>query len=197
MLNDPISDMLTRIRNANRALHETAAMPASRTKVEIARVLKDEGYIRDYRLERGESFDTLVVELKYGRSRERVITDLRRISKPGRRVYARKDRLPRVLGGMGTAIMSTSKGLVTSRTAQELGVGGEVVCFSHAVVKKAPAGITFEVPAPNQVLVKGIDKQRVGQVAAEVRAVRPPEPYKGKGIRYQGEYVRRKIGKRA
>ena len=129
MLNDPISDMLTRIRNANRALHETAAMPASRTKVEIARVLKDEGYIKDYRLERGESFDTLIVELKYGRSRERVITDLRRISKPGRRVYARKDRLPRVLGGMGTAIMSTSKGLVTSRTAQELGVGGEVVCF--------------------------------------------------------------------
>jgi small subunit ribosomal protein S8 len=129
MLNDPISDMLTRIRNANRALHETAAMPSSRTKVEIARVLKDEGYIKDYRLERGESFDTLVVELKYGRSRERVITDLRRISKPGRRVYARKDRLPRVLGGMGTAIMSTSKGLVTSRTAQELGVGGEVVCF--------------------------------------------------------------------
>ena len=129
MLNDPISDMLTRIRNSNRALHETAAMPASRTKVEIARVLKDEGYIKDYRLERGESFDTLIVELKYGRSRERVITDLRRISKPGRRVYARKDRLPRVLGGMGTAIMSTSKGLVTSRTAQELGVGGEVVCF--------------------------------------------------------------------
>jgi small subunit ribosomal protein S8 len=129
MLNDPISDMLTRIRNANRALHETAEMPASRIKVEIARVLQDEGYIKGYRLERGEAFDTLVVELKYGRSRERVITDLRRISKPGRRVYARKDRLPRVLGGMGTAIMSTSKGLVTSRTAQELGVGGEVVCF--------------------------------------------------------------------
>jgi small subunit ribosomal protein S8 len=129
MLNDPISDMLTRIRNANRALHETTTMPTSRMKVDIARVLKDEGYIKDYRVERGESFDTLVVELKYGRSRERVITDLRRISKPGRRVYARKERLPRVLGGMGTAIMSTSSGLVTSRTAQELGVGGEVVCF--------------------------------------------------------------------
>jgi len=129
MLNDPISDMLTRIRNANRALHETTTMPASRLKVEIARVLKDEGYIKDYRVERGEAFDTLTVELKYGRSRERVITDLRRISKPGRRVYARKDRLPRVLGGMGTAIMSTSRGLVTSRTAQELGVGGEVLCF--------------------------------------------------------------------
>jgi small subunit ribosomal protein S8 len=129
MLNDPISDMLTRIRNANRALHETTTIPASRLKVEIARVLKDEGYIKDYRVERGEAFDTLIVELKYGRSRERVITDLRRVSKPGRRVYARKDRLPRVLGGMGTAIMSTSRGLVTSRTAQELGVGGEVLCF--------------------------------------------------------------------
>jgi small subunit ribosomal protein S8 len=129
MLNDPISDMLTRIRNANRALHETTTMPTSRMKVEIARVLKDEGYIKDYRVVTGEAFDSLVVELKYGRSRERVITDLRRISKPGRRVYAQKDRLPRVLGGMGTAIMSTSKGLVTSRTAQELGVGGEVLCF--------------------------------------------------------------------
>jgi small subunit ribosomal protein S8 len=129
MLNDPIADMLTRIRNANRALHETTTMPTSRMKVEIARVLKDEGYIKDYRVETGEAFDTLVVELKYGRSRERVITDLRRISKPGRRVYAKNDRLPRVLGGMGTAIMSTSRGLVTSRTAQELGVGGEVLCF--------------------------------------------------------------------
>jgi len=121
--------MLTRIRNSNRALHETATMPSSRLKIEIARVLKDEGYIKDYRVERGESFDTLVVELRFGQNRERIITDLRRVSKPGRRVYARKDRLPRVLGGMGTAIMSTSNGLVTSRTAQELGVGGEVICF--------------------------------------------------------------------
>jgi small subunit ribosomal protein S8 len=129
MLNDPIADMLTRIRNANRALHEMTSMPASGMKVEIARVLRDEGYIKDFRVEKGDSFDTLVVELKFGRNRERVITDMRRISKPGRRVYARKDRLPRVLGGMGTAIMSTSRGLVTSRTAQELGVGGEVICF--------------------------------------------------------------------
>jgi small subunit ribosomal protein S8 len=129
MLNDPIADMLTRIRNANRALHETTSMPASGMKVEIARVLRDEGYIKDFRVEKGDSFDTLVVELKFGRNRERVITDMRRVSKPGRRVYARKDRLPRVLGGMGTAIMSTSRGLVTSRTAQELGVGGEVICF--------------------------------------------------------------------
>jgi small subunit ribosomal protein S8 len=129
MLTDPVGDMLTRIRNANKALHETASMPSSTLKEDIARLLKEEGYIKDYRVERGEAFDTLVIELKFGQNRERVITDLRRVSKPGRRVYAKKDRLPRVLGGMGTAIMSTSNGLVTSRRAQELGVGGEVVCF--------------------------------------------------------------------
>ena len=131
MMTDPISDMLTRIRNANRALHESAEMPSSRVKADIARLLKEEGYIRDYRVERREEtpYDTLVIELKFGRNRERVITDLKRVSKPGRRVYARKDRLPRVLGGMGTAILSTSGGLITSRTAAERGVGGEVVCF--------------------------------------------------------------------
>ena len=124
MLTDPVADMLTRIRNANRALHDTTQMPASRLKQEIARLLKDEGYIRDFHVERknGDSYDTLVIELKYGRSRERVITDLKRISKPGRRIYARKDRLPRVLGGMGIAILSTSTGLMTSRTAAERGV---------------------------------------------------------------------------
>jgi small subunit ribosomal protein S8 len=129
VLTDPIADMLTRIRNANRALHETAEMPSSAIKVEIARLLRDEGYVKDFRIRKGESFDTLVVELKFGRNRERVITDLKRVSKPGRRIYARKDRLPRVLGGMGTAILSTSRGIVTSRQAQELGVGGEVICF--------------------------------------------------------------------
>ena|SRR5437867_8403982 len=128
-MTDPIADMLTRIRNANKALHDETRMPTSRIKEQIARLLQEEGYIKGYRVEKGESFDTLVVELKYGRSRERVITDLKRVSKPGRRIYARKDRLPRVLGGMGTAILSTSTGLVTSRTAQEKGVGGEVVCF--------------------------------------------------------------------
>jgi small subunit ribosomal protein S8 len=129
MLTDPIADMLTRIRNANKAMHERAEMPASRLKEEVARILKEEGYILGYHVEKGESFDTLVVELKYGRNRERVITNLKRISRPGRRVYARKDRLPRVLGGMGTAILSTSQGLVTSKTAAERGVGGEVICF--------------------------------------------------------------------
>jgi small subunit ribosomal protein S8 len=144
MLTDPIADMLTRIRNANRALHEETEMPTSRLKEQIARLLKDEGYIVDYRVlkpsdwkqkhpkesERSvPAFDTLVIQLKYGRGRERVITDLKRVSKPGRRVYAGKDRLPRVLGGMGTAILSTSSGLVTSKTAEERGIGGEVICF--------------------------------------------------------------------
>jgi small subunit ribosomal protein S8 len=131
MQTDPIADMLTRIRNANRALHERAEMPSSRLKSEIARILKEEGYIQDFRVEHEDDtpYDTLVIELKYGRRRERVITDLKRVSKPGRRVYAGKDRLPRVLGGMGTAILSTSNGLITSRAAEEQGVGGEVVCF--------------------------------------------------------------------
>jgi small subunit ribosomal protein S8 len=144
MHTDPIADMLTRIRNANKAMHETTEMPTSRMKEEIARLLKEEGYIRDFRIVTSEehnrslreedkknqrAFDTLVVELKFGRNRERILTDLKRVSKPGRRVYARKDRLPRVLGGMGTAILSTSRGLVTSKTAEEEGIGGEVVCF--------------------------------------------------------------------
>jgi small subunit ribosomal protein S8 len=141
---DPIADMLTRIRNANKAMHETTEMPTSRMKEEIARLLKEEGYIKDFRIVTAEehnrtlkdedkksrrSYDSLVVELKFGRNRERILTDLKRVSKPGRRVYARKDRLPRVLGGMGTAILSTSRGLVTSKTAEEEGIGGEVVCF--------------------------------------------------------------------
>jgi small subunit ribosomal protein S8 len=142
MHTDPIADMLTRIRNANKAMHDTTEMPTSRLKEEIARILKDEGYISGFRVvsaddynagqenkKKHRAFDTLVVELKFGRNRERILTDLKRVSKPGRRVYARKDRLPRVLGGMGTAILSTSGGLITSKTAQERGVGGEVVCF--------------------------------------------------------------------
>jgi small subunit ribosomal protein S8 len=133
MMTDPIADMLARIRNANKAMHASTSMPTSKMKEEIARILKEEGYIKDFRIvpgaENGQSFDTLVVDLKFGRNRERILTDLKRVSKPGRRVYARKDRLPRVLGGMGTAILSTSSGVVTARTAQERGIGGEVICF--------------------------------------------------------------------
>lgn len=129
MLTDPVADMLTRIRNANQALQDTVEMPASRLKADIARLLKEEGYIDDYRVNNGSSYDTLVVVLRFGENRERVISGLKRVSKPGRRIYARKERLPRVLGGMGTSIISTSTGVMTGRKAEELGVGGEVLCF--------------------------------------------------------------------
>lgn len=126
---DPIADMLTRIRNANKALQAKVEMPSSSLKVELARVLKDEGYITSYAVLKDGSFDKLVVELKYTDGRRRVISQIKRISKPGRRMYAKKDNLPKVLGGLGTAVISTSSGLMTAREAQRLGVGGEVVCF--------------------------------------------------------------------
>jgi small subunit ribosomal protein S8 len=129
MLTDPIADMLTRIRNANRAMQDTVSMPTSRMKEEIARLLTDEGYVKGFEVVEASPVNQLVIELKFGKNRERVITDLKRVSKPGRRVYAKKDRLPRVLGGLGTAILSTSTGVITTRQAAERGVGGEVLAF--------------------------------------------------------------------
>jgi small subunit ribosomal protein S8 len=126
---DPIADMLTRIRNANKALQAKVEMPSSAQKVELARLLSDEGYIMSYAVVKDGSFDKLVVELKYTDGRRRVISQIKRVSKPGRRMYAKKDNLPKVLGGLGTAVISTSRGLMTAREAQRLGVGGEVVCF--------------------------------------------------------------------
>jgi small subunit ribosomal protein S8 len=126
---DPIADMLTRVRNANKALHAQVEMPSSAEKVELARVLRDEGYITGYSVVKESSFDKLVVELKYTDGRRRVISQVKRVSKPGRRIYAKKDNLPKVLGGLGTAVISTSRGLMTAREAQKQGVGGEVVCF--------------------------------------------------------------------
>jgi small subunit ribosomal protein S8 len=126
---DPIADMLTRIRNANKALHSQVEMPTSQLKIELARILRDEGYITGYGVKKGESYDILVLDLKYTEDRRRVITQLKRISKPGRRIYAKKDNLPRVLGGLGMAVVSTSQGIMTARQAQRLGVGGEVICF--------------------------------------------------------------------
>ena len=126
---DPIADMLTRVRNANKALQAKVEMPSSAQKVELARVLRDEGYITSYAVVKEGSFDKLVIELKYTDGRRRVIAQVKRVSKPGRRIYAKKDNLPKVLGGLGTAVISTSRGLMTAREAQKLGVGGEVVCF--------------------------------------------------------------------
>ncbi len=128
-MTDPIADMLTRIRNGNTAYHETVAMPLSKIKVGIAEILKAQGYIADYAVEDAPVGQTLTITLKYGPSRERSIAGLRRVSKPGLRVYAKSTAMPRVLGGLGIAIISTSTGLLTDRQAQAKGVGGEVLAY--------------------------------------------------------------------
>lgn len=126
---DSIADMLTRIRNANTANKETVSMPSSRKLVEIARIMKEEGYIEEYEIISKAPQDELFITLKYGDKKEKVIRGLRRISKPGLRIYAGKSELPRVLGGLGTAIISTSKGVMTDRDARIAGVGGEVLAY--------------------------------------------------------------------
>nr|WP_217913714.1 30S ribosomal protein S8 [Miltoncostaea marina] len=128
MMTDPIADMLTRIRNANTALHDVVEMPGSTLKAEIARVLKEQGYIQDYELREGRVGTDLVVRLKYSRDRRRVISGLERVSKPGRRVYADRTTIPRILGGMGVAVLSTSQGVITGHEARRRGIGGEVLC---------------------------------------------------------------------
>lgn len=126
---DSIADMLTRIRNANTANKETVSMPSSRKLVEIARIMKQEGYITEYEIISKAPQDELLITLKYGDKKEKVIRGLRRISKPGLRIYAGKNELPRVLGGLGTAIISTSKGVMTDRDARIAGIGGEVLAY--------------------------------------------------------------------
>jgi small subunit ribosomal protein S8 len=117
------------VRNANSAFHTSVSMPSSKKLVEIARILKDEGYITEYAVEPSEPQATLEITLKYGPKKQRTITGIRRISKPGLRVYARKDELPRVLGGLGTAVISTSSGVMTDKQARAAGVGGEVIAY--------------------------------------------------------------------
>ena len=131
-MTDPIADMLTRLRNANQAYHERVTMPYSKIKANIAEVLKSEGYIFAWSVqepEEGKVGKTLILDLKYGTSRERSLAGIRRVSKPGLRVYAKAPDLPRVLGGLGVAIISTSQGLLTDRQARKRGVGGEVLAY--------------------------------------------------------------------
>jgi small subunit ribosomal protein S8 len=128
-MTDPIADMLTRIRNANMAYQDEVAIPRSRLKEDIARVLEREGYVSTFRVEGDPPKQRIVIEMKYGPERERTISGLRRVSRPGRRVFANRERLPRVLGGLGVAILSTSQGLMTDRQAARNGVGGEVLCY--------------------------------------------------------------------
>ncbi len=127
-MTDPLSDLLTRIRNASDARHETVDVPASKMKVEIVRILKEEGYIENYVLSESDKQGTIRIQLRYAPGKHPVISNLSRVSRPGCRVYARKTQVPAVLGGMGICILSTSQGLLTGRQAKEKGLGGEVLC---------------------------------------------------------------------
>jgi small subunit ribosomal protein S8 len=127
-MTDPIADLLTRIRNGQMARHKTVDVPLSRMKVAIAKILKDEGYIDNFKVVEDERQGILRVSMKYGSAGEKVITGLERVSRPGRRVYCGKDEIPRVLGGMGITILSTPKGVITGSACRQLGVGGEILC---------------------------------------------------------------------
>lgn len=129
VVTDTIADMLTRIRNANSMGYTDVTVPASKLKVELARILKEEGFINDYKIKKNNVQDIIVISLKYGDKKERVITGLKRISKPGLRVYAKSEEIPRVLNGLGIAIVSTSKGIMTGKSAKASNLGGEVMAY--------------------------------------------------------------------
>ena len=128
-MSDPIADMLTRIRNASSVFHDSVDVPASRLKKEVARILKEEGYIRDYKVTDDGKQGVIRIYLKYAPPKRQVITGIKRISKPGLRVYAKRDAIPKVLGGLGVAILSTSRGVMSDREARRANVGGEVICY--------------------------------------------------------------------
>ena len=129
MVTDPIADMLTRIRNANAMRYKEVEIPSSKIKVEIAKILKNEGFINDYKIKKNNVQDVIVLSLKYGENKERVITGLKRISKPGLRVYVKSEEIPKVLNGLGIAIISTSKGIMTGKNAKASNLGGEVLAY--------------------------------------------------------------------
>lgn len=129
LVNDPIADMLTRIRNANQMRYKEVEVPASKMKLEIARILKEEGFINDFKIKKNNVQNVITLNLKYGEKKERVITGLKRISKPGLRVYVKSDEVPRVLSGLGIAVISTSKGVMTDKQAKAESLGGEVLAY--------------------------------------------------------------------
>ncbi len=128
-MTDPVADMLTRIRNANTVGHSTVDVPSSKMKLNIAEILRKEGYIKNFEVVEGEKHPVIRIEMKYGADKAKVISGIKRISKPGLKVYAKANEIPKVLGGLGIAIISTSSGLITDKEARKLGVGGEVVCY--------------------------------------------------------------------
>ncbi len=129
VMTDPIADMLTRIRNASSVMHSSVDIPASNLKRDLARILKEEGYISDYEYKEDSKQGIIRIHLKYGANKEKIISGIKRISKPGLRVYAKKDEVPKVLGGLGIAVISTSKGIMTDKQARAAGVGGEVLAY--------------------------------------------------------------------
>lgn len=129
VMTDPVADFLTRIRNGNMVMHETVEIPSSKIKLAIAGIMKEEGYIKDYEYVKDGKQGVIRVYLKYGPNKEKVITGIKRISKPGLRVYVKRDEIPKVLGGLGTAVISTSQGLMSDKKARKIGVGGEVLCY--------------------------------------------------------------------
>lgn len=129
VMTDPVADFLTRIRNGNMVMHETVEIPSSKIKLAIAGIMKEEGYIKDYEYIKDGKQGVIRVYLKYGPNKEKVITGIKRISKPGLRVYVKRDEIPKVLGGLGTAVISTSQGLMSDKKARKIGVGGEVLCY--------------------------------------------------------------------
>ncbi len=128
-MTDPIADMLTRIRNANTVGHPTVEIPSSKMKIAILQILQDEGYIKGFNVIEDDKQNVIRVEMKYGPSNERVISSIKKISKPGLKVYAKADQVPKVLGGLGIAVISTSKGIISDKEARKLGIGGEVICY--------------------------------------------------------------------
>src|SRR5437763_1928170 len=192
-MTDPIADMLTRIRNACGAKHRRVDMPLSKLKVEIAKILKENSFIQDYKtLENEDGRKLLRVILKYAQGGQPVIRELTRVSSPGLRKYVGVSEIPRVRTGFKKQLDIVGVGYKaeTRPYGLQLALG-----FSHPVEYRAPKGIKLSAPQPTQVIIEGANKEIVGQVAAELRSLRPPEPYKGKGIKYAGEVIRRKAGK--
>src|SRR5947209_1677437 len=221
-MTDPIADFLTRLRNAAKAQHQDVRTPASKLKREVARILKEQGYIVDFEVQRpvrGGPGEEISITLKYTEDRRSVISGMERVHRDIR-VEQVDDQLVvtrptdrgehRALHGLTRTLVANMVHGVTDGFEKRLEIQGvgyraqlrgrdlEIALgYSHPVSVKAPDGIDFEVPQPTRITVKGISKQQVGEVAAYIRKQRKPEPYKGKGIRYEGEYVARKVGKRA
>src|SRR5438552_3520813 len=196
---DPIADMLTRIRNATLARHPKVDVPASKLKMEIARILKEEGFIMNFKMAEEGAKKSIRIYLKYTPGNVPVISRIERASRPGCRVHVGNKEVPKALGGLGTNILTTPRGLMTGSTARKERARGEVATFtlgySHPIEVLLPEGVDLKIDKQTHLTLSGYDKQMIGQVAANIRSLRPPDPYKNKGIRYTGEVLRKKVGK--